>query len=129
LDQNYLVPFSCGGALDAPSACSGVRRRRFTSNAYFNYSIFYREANFYMSKFNGIAAFTKSEFWGDMNFNESIFKGDMLSFLGARFNDPANQENACRKAKMLSEKNGDRALYSYYFYRENGSYKKEKGRS
>jgi hypothetical protein len=30
LDQNYLVPFSCGGALDAPSACSGVRRRRLT---------------------------------------------------------------------------------------------------
>ena len=26
-----LIPFSCGGALDAPSACSGVRRRRFTS--------------------------------------------------------------------------------------------------
>jgi hypothetical protein len=25
-----LIPFSCGGALDAPSACSGVRRRRFT---------------------------------------------------------------------------------------------------
>jgi hypothetical protein len=24
------IPFSCGGALDAPSACSGVRRRRFT---------------------------------------------------------------------------------------------------
>ena len=30
LDQNYLVPLSCGGALDAPSACSGVLRRRFT---------------------------------------------------------------------------------------------------
>ena len=30
LDQNYLVSLSCGGALDAPSACSGVRRRRFT---------------------------------------------------------------------------------------------------
>jgi len=28
-----LIPFSCGGALDAPSACSGVRRRRFTVTA------------------------------------------------------------------------------------------------
>ena len=26
------IPFSCGGALDAPSACSGVRRRRFTTD-------------------------------------------------------------------------------------------------
>ena len=34
LDQNYLVPLSCGGALDAPSACSGVRRRRFTQKDY-----------------------------------------------------------------------------------------------
>jgi len=25
-----MIPLSCGGALDAPSACSGVRRRRFT---------------------------------------------------------------------------------------------------
>ncbi len=25
-----MVPLSCGGASDAPSACSGVRRRNFT---------------------------------------------------------------------------------------------------
>jgi len=106
---------------------ANFRGSEFIYNAYFNYSIFYKDANFYMSKFNGIAAFTKSEFWGDMNFNGSIFKGDMLSFLGARFNDPANQENACRKAKMLSEKNGDRALSSYYFYREMEAIRKKRG--
>ncbi len=29
-----MVPLSCGGALDAPSACSWVRRRRFTQKDY-----------------------------------------------------------------------------------------------
>jgi len=28
-----MIPLSCGGALDAPSACSGVRRRRFTMSS------------------------------------------------------------------------------------------------
>ena len=28
-----MVPLSCGGASDAPSACSGVRRRNFTNVA------------------------------------------------------------------------------------------------
>jgi len=28
--SDYLVPFPCGGALHAPSACCGVRSRRLT---------------------------------------------------------------------------------------------------
>jgi len=30
---SYLSPSLCGGASDAPPACSGVRRRRFTYSA------------------------------------------------------------------------------------------------
>ena len=126
----YFYESKLDGSIFQGSIFNGIanfRDSEFISNAYFGYSIFYRDANFYRSKFNGIAGFTKSEFWGDMNFGESIFKGDLLSFLDARFKDPINQENSCRKAKMISEKNGNRDLSSYYFYREMEAIRKKKG--
>jgi hypothetical protein len=36
LDQLCLVPFSCDGVLDASQLAARVRRRRFTSAAFFH---------------------------------------------------------------------------------------------
>ncbi len=99
----------------------------FISNAYFYGSVFYNDANFYLSEFDGIATFTNSEFWDDINFDGAKFKGEEISFNGAMFEDPSAQESACRRAKSICEKNGRRELAAYYFYREMEAIRKRKG--
>jgi hypothetical protein len=38
LDQLNLVPFSCGGASDAPQLAARVRRRSFTAGKIYRYN-------------------------------------------------------------------------------------------
>jgi hypothetical protein len=126
----YFYESKFDGSVFQRSIFNGVanfRESKFISSAYFGFSIFYREANFYLSEFNRDAAFTKSEFLDDVNFGGIIFKGEKLTFIDARFNDPRAQEDACKRAKSICEKNGDRESASYYFYREMEAIRKQKG--
>jgi hypothetical protein len=41
-----------------------------------------------------------------------------MSFKETRFKELASQEEACRKAKIISEHMGDRVEADYYFYKE-----------
>ena len=114
----------------------------------FERSIFYGHAFFDGSKFRGyvcfrdcefinISSFINSEFMMYTDFSGTKFKflarfegsqfsGEMLTFRGAEFEDKKSQENACRKAKQLMEKTGDREEAGYYFYREMDAKRKQK---
>lgn len=81
------------------------------------------------SKFNGQTYFNKSEFGEDVYFNQCVFngdlylsgsqfKGDILTFKYSKFSSPKSQEEACRRAKNVLEKNGDRVEAGYHFYKE-----------
>jgi uncharacterized protein YjbI with pentapeptide repeats len=78
------------------------------------------------SEFSGDVNFEKSEFNGDISFNESKFKGDILTFKYSKFRYPKSQEEACRRAKNVLEKNGDREEAGYHFYREMEAKRKQK---
>ena len=126
----YFYESKLNGSAFQQSIFNGIanfRGTEFISNAYFNKSIFYCDANFYLSQFNGIASFNWSQFFDDINFGGSRFRGDSLSFKDAFFRDPHAQEAACRIAKIINEKHGNRELAAYYFYREMDAIRKQKG--
>lgn len=89
----------------------------FGNHVYFNGSIF-NIAEFNRVKFNGNANFTKAKFYGWAKFGDSTFNGYAVTFRAAEFCGPEDQEDACRRAKNVLEKNGDREEAGYHFYRE-----------
>lgn len=89
------------------------------------------------AKFNRQTDFTKSEFEGDTYFNQCIFdedidlsrtqfNGDILTFKQSKFSNPKSQEEACRRAKNVLEKNGNRGDAGYHFYREMEAKRRQK---
>lgn len=78
------------------------------------------------SEFDGDVNFIRSDFDGNIDFSESKFKGDVLTFKHSKFSYPKSQENACRRAKNVLEKNGDREEAGYHFYREMEAKRKQK---
>ena len=94
-------------------------RSRFSGyNADFSESEFSGYTIFRRSKFSEDTYFSRCVFRGDLDFSGSQFKGDVLTFKHSEFSNPKSQEDACRRAKNISEKNGDREEASYHFYRE-----------
>lgn len=98
----------------------------------------FKNAWFYKTTFDGRTIFEGAVFGGsaifegatfeDARFNEAKFEGDVLTFRDAAFLDTKDQEDACRKAKNVLEKNGDREEAGYHFYREmDGKRKQKKG--
>jgi uncharacterized protein YjbI with pentapeptide repeats len=109
----------------------------FSGDAYFVKSTFSGDACFVEATFIGDAGFNRATFsesadFGEATFNEkanfvgSQFKGDDLTFEGAIFKDPKSQEDACRRAKNVLEKNGNREEAGYHFYREMDAKRKQK---
>jgi hypothetical protein len=121
---------------------------KFNRNANFDNSLFngnsdYSEATFnWSAAFNDITfngrilfentTFNEIAFFNNTTFNEwadfllTKFEGDFLTFENAAFAFPTSQETACRKAKNVLEKNGDREKAGYYFYREMEGKSKQK---
>lgn len=126
----YFYESKLDGSIFQQSIFNGIanfRNTEFISNAYFNESIFYSDANFYQSQFNGGAFFNWCQFLDYINFGGSRVKGDAFSFKDALFKDPSAQEEACRRAKIICEKHGNRELAAYHFYREMEAIRKRKG--
>lgn len=82
-------------------------------------------ASFYEAKIGGDAWFGDAEIEGDVWFDLIEVKGG-LSFKNTKFKIIKSQEKACRKAKTVWEKIGDRTKADYHFYREMESKRKQK---
>ncbi len=84
----------------------------------FNQSFFCGDAIFNFSIFNSLLSFEFCQFGGILDFHEYKHKGEVLSFKHAIFRDPLSQEEACRRAKNVLERGGNREDAGYHFYRE-----------
>jgi hypothetical protein len=65
-------------------------------------------------------------FYESIYLNGSQFTGDILTFRNAIFADPKSQEDACRRAKNVLQRAGDREEEGYHFYREMEAKRKQK---
>lgn len=98
----------------------------FTGNTTFDKVTFKGNITFERATFTGITAFEKATFSQRVCFSLSQFNGDRLTFRDAKFPDPVSQEEACRKAKIVLEKAGNREDAGYHFYREMDAKRKQK---
>ena len=101
-------------------------RAIFGGDAYFIRATFSGDARFDRATFSESAEFSEAAFNEKANFAGSQFKGDDLTFESAIFKDPKSQEEACRRAKNVLEKNGNREDADYHFYREMEAKRKQK---
>jgi hypothetical protein len=65
-------------------------------------------------------------FSGDAEFGGAKFEGDVLTFRDATFLLAKSQEEACRRAKNVLAKAGNREEEEYHFYREMEGKRKQK---
>jgi hypothetical protein len=104
----------------------------FEGEAFFEGCWFGEIAEFSGAKFDSNTFFDKSEFKGSAQFGAfidrkgTLFSGEILSFIDAKFTESKTQEEACRKAKNVLEKNGNREDAGYHFYREMDARRKRK---
>jgi len=99
---------------------------KFNDPVEFSLSKFLQITRFYESCFNKDVEFRGSSFKKTVTFGRSEFHGEILSFRDTVFKDPRSQEDACRRAKNILEKNGDREEAGYHFYREMEGKRKQK---
>jgi hypothetical protein len=100
---------------------------QFNGDAHFWGTQFRKHAVFDNAKFNKSAYFWKSAYFGYYaQFFETQFNGDVLTFKNAVFNNSIAQEGACRRAKNVLERNGDRQEAGYHFYREMEAKRRQK---
>lgn len=88
----------------------------FSSDAYFIGTTF-TEANFKSAIFKLDAIWTGATFNGKVDFRKVMFERGFVSFAKAKFAFP-EEEDACRRAKSVMMKAGDRYWEDYYFYQE-----------
>jgi hypothetical protein len=128
-DADFRVAlFSRDAYFEEPSFDGDVdfKEASFDGDADFKGASFGRDADFRSASFNGFADFKEASFCSSTFFNGSQFKGDDLTFRSAIFKNLISQEEACRKAKNLLEKNGNREEAGYHFYREMEAIRKQK---
>ena len=113
-------------------------RAQFTGYANFNDAEFGDYANFSESqytesdayfldaRFEGHANFSNAKFGDGAFFDGAQFTGEILTFRNAIFADSRSQEDACRRAKNVLQKSGDREEEGYHFYREMEAKRKQK---
>lgn len=105
---------------------ASFRLSQFETGAYFSRARFESTTFFWGACFKGVADFSEAQF-NSVSFRGAQFEGDELNFRDADFhNDIGSQEIAYRKAKIVSEKAGDREDAGYYFYREMEAKRKQK---
>ena len=98
----------------------------FSGDAWFEGAIFSGDAWFEGATFSKNAWFDGTIFSRLAWFDGTKFEGDVLTFRDANFTHASSQEAACRKAKNVLEKNGDREEAGYHFYQEMEGKRKQK---
>jgi len=98
----------------------------FKRDTRFDGVTFSEGAGFKEATFSGDTGFKEATFKREAEFDGSKFEGDVLTFRNATFILAQSQEKACRKAKNVLEKNGDREEAGYHFYREMEGKRKQK---
>jgi Pentapeptide repeats (9 copies) len=86
----------------------------FSNYAYFGNATFSSYAYFSGAAFANYAYFIGATFGGYADFNGAKFEGDVLAFRDATFLLASVQEQACRRAKNVLEKNGNREEAGYF---------------
>jgi uncharacterized protein YjbI with pentapeptide repeats len=108
---------------------------RFYGNAtfedsFFNYAGFSKSLYMDLADFRGVtfrgSDFSNAEFNKEVWFMHAKFENEPVSFRETSFTKPENQEYACRRAKIVLEKNGDRDAAGNHFYREMDAKRKQK---
>jgi len=110
---------------------------KFCADTHFNMSTFRLASQFLKSSFDEDIFFNYSQFndfttFANCKFNNRFiisgtkFSVDYLTFIQTSFKDPDSQEIACRQAKNVLEKNGNREEAGYHFYREMDARRKQK---
>lgn len=133
------VTFNNGSTFGEVSFCNSnyFNGATFSGIAVFLRATFSRDAEFEGVTFSNIAWFDGATFSRDAEFEGATFSnsvwfygatfsGEILTFKDANFIKPFSQEIACRMAKNVLEKNGDRVEAGYHFYREMDGKRKRK---
>ena len=102
------------------------RGATFSKYAEFRGTTFRGGANFTGATFSGDADFIGTTFSGSPSLIWTKFEGDVLTFRDATFTSAVSQEDGCRRAKNVLEKNGNREEAGYHFYREMDGKRKQK---
>jgi hypothetical protein len=98
----------------------------FRADTWFDGASFSESAGFGKAGFSGSAWFRRANFIGYAGLDGTKFEGDVLTFRDAIFIHPQSQEETCRRAKNVLEKNGNRDEAGYHFYREMEGKRKQK---
>jgi hypothetical protein len=99
----------------------------FRRNVHFRGDMFSRNISFRGATFNRNADFSGVIFDKNLSFSGARFEGDNLTFRKTTFKLPKPQEEACRKAKIVLAKAGNRNEEEYHFYREMEAIRIQKG--
>ncbi|MGC9517549.1 MAG: pentapeptide repeat-containing protein [Methanomicrobiales archaeon] len=91
----------------------------------FKDAIINENVSFYGAKIGGNAWFDNAVIGGKTWFDLSRIEGG-LSFIKTKFKDLKGQERACRVAKIIWEKLGDREKADYHFYHEMAAKRRQK---
>jgi hypothetical protein len=117
-DANFYEAIFSGDAYFAEA--------KFSRDANFRRDTFCRNADFSAGTFSENTSFRRAKFHKDASFKRTVFEGDFLTFRYTEFNNPESQEYACRRAKNVLERIGDRDEAGYHFYREMEGKRKQK---
>ena len=112
-----------GAIISTDAHFSGVT---FGKNAYFSEASF-GNAYFSRATFSRIAYFSEATFNLGAYFSGTNFAGDFITFKNTVFVKPESQEEACRRAKNILAKAGNRDEEEYHFYREMEAKRIQKG--
>ena len=116
---------------------AGFSGALFRGDADFWCASFGMDANFSCATISGDASFKRTTFSMNANFSKAAFMdsdfsgakfvGDVLTFRDAVFSKPKSQEEACRRAKNVLAKAGNRDDEEYHFYHEMEAKRIQKG--
>jgi len=98
----------------------------FQEDVGFSGATFSSNVGFSKATFRGNADFIGTTFSGSPSLIWTKFEGDVLTFRDATFTSAVSQEDGCRRAKNVLEKNGNREEAGYHFYREMDGKRKQK---
>ena len=93
-------------------------------NAWFDGATIDGSLQFDKVSIEGKASFEGATMKGEVDF--SLSNISYLTFKDATFNNMSGQEEACRTARRIQERLGDRVLADYHFYREMEAKRKQK---
>lgn len=119
--DTYFLLTTFNGLVDFEEAAFLGKTNHFSSAS------FRDSALFTIAKFMGIVTFDYAEFRNEVWFTGTEFGGEFLSFEGSLFKDLYSQEHACRKAKIVMGKAGEKGAEEYHFHREMEAIRKQKG--